>query len=307
VGRAERQRRGATPYSEFDAGLGQRLPLRILLAEDNHDQPGARRCGSCSAWATAATSWATGREAVEAVERRPYDVVLMDVEMPEMDGLEAARQIGHALGAHRPTHHRDDGQRHARRSRALPRRRHRRLRRQAGSHRRAPGRPAAAARGLSRAHDAAAQRSAGHGRGDPTPAALDALPILDVTAFDEAREFLGEEADEVIGRVVGSFRANTPTMLASVRDACAKGDAAQLHMSASHDCKGLSGTVGARPRSGAVPAARVRRPRRAGGRSRPRRSIDSRASSPWPTRRSRPKKAPPGDRRGTEGSQLRAR
>jgi CheY-like chemotaxis protein len=85
-GRAEDFRPAVGP------GLAMRLPLDILVAEDNaiNQKVVLRMLAHLGYQADTA---ANGREVLGALERRNYDVVLMDIQMPEMDGIETTRHI----------------------------------------------------------------------------------------------------------------------------------------------------------------------------------------------------------------------
>lgn len=101
IGAAAPSRRGA---SRCESPRDGRRPVRVLLAEDNAvNQTLVVRLLEKRGWDVAVAS--DGREAVAALQCQPFDVVLMDVQMPEMDGLAATaaiRQREEATGRRTP-------------------------------------------------------------------------------------------------------------------------------------------------------------------------------------------------------------
>jgi signal transduction histidine kinase len=85
----------------FDPLFASRLPLRILLVDDNQvNQRVGRRFLEKLGYRIEVLG--NGLEALRAVAREMFDIVLLDVQMPEMDGYEVARQIVRGRNGERP-------------------------------------------------------------------------------------------------------------------------------------------------------------------------------------------------------------
>jgi CheY-like chemotaxis protein len=76
----------------LQTAFATQYPLRLLLAEDNpFNQAVATAILNKLGYQFDMAE--NGEQALQMLEQKPYDVILMDVQMPEMDGLEATRII----------------------------------------------------------------------------------------------------------------------------------------------------------------------------------------------------------------------
>jgi len=219
-----------TPRWALDAIRGS--AIRILLAEDNITNQQVA-LGILKGLGMRADAVADGAEALRSLETIPYDLVLMDVQMPELDGLEATRRIRDAGSA--VLHH--DIPIVAMTANAREGDREQCLQAGMNDYVTKPVSPAALARALERWLPLGGVSIAAS-----EPAAVDPRP--DSLTFDRAglvARLMGNR--ELARLVVGEFLADIPKQIEALKHSLAvgeTGDAIRL----AHSIKGASANVG---------------------------------------------------------------
>ena len=214
---------------EGGAAAVARRRLRVLLAEDNavNQRVAVLMLERLGVRPDVA---ATGEEALQALRERPYDVVLMDVQMPVMDGLEATRRLRAELPAERQPRV------VAMTANALAEDREECLAAGMDDYLAKPVRREELAAALSRAE------------GLTVPVVEEEQPVESVVVDPEVLHGLtgrlGDRAAAVVGRLLDTWEAETAGRLAELDDAVAVGDADAVARTA-HALRGGSAALGA--------------------------------------------------------------
>jgi CheY-like chemotaxis protein len=222
--------RSPAPAAPRTAAAGEGLrPLAVLLAEDNlvNQRLAVRLLEKRGHRVTVANN---GKEALAVLEGQTFDVVLMDLEMPELGGFDATAQLRareRGTGRHVPvialTAHAMKGDR----ERCL-----------AGGMDGYVSKPIRAAELFTALEEVLGPPA------PPEPKAEPASPAdADVMDFQAALEHVGGDP-QLLREVAEVFLAESPAMLAAVGEAVAARDAARLKRAA-HTLKGSAGTFAA--------------------------------------------------------------
>ncbi len=226
----------------IDHQAGHRFPLRILLAEDNIiNQKVTRHLLEKMGYRADVVT--TGYEVLDALAQQPYDVILMDVQMPDMDGIEATRRIRDRWPAPQQPHiialtaHAMDGDRQWCLDAGM------------NDYLGKPVQVAALATALRQAAAQQGGTSSEQGN-DSAPAAAPPRPAppsqaaLDARAFEQFCTTMGGEECGLALELMTIFLNDTPQKLAALRQALADADAETLCRIA-HTLKSSSAQLGA--------------------------------------------------------------
>src|SRR6266853_4286262 len=208
-----------------------RATLRVLLAEDNPVNQQVAVAMLVKRGHEVHVS-SNGREAVDAVKERDYDVVLMDIQMPEMDGFEATHAIralpkGRDLPIIGLTAHALSGER----ERCLSHGMTEYLAKPFKAHE------------LFALVEGAGQRKAGAAVPAPPPAA----PPVDLEGFRATLREAG--AEQALYSIIDTFVRQAPDRLAALAAAVAGGTGTEI-VRAAHVYRGAAATIGARELAG---------------------------------------------------------
>jgi signal transduction histidine kinase/DNA-binding response OmpR family regulator/HPt (histidine-containing phosphotransfer) domain-containing protein len=226
---------GAVPPAVRD--VGSPVPLRILLAEDNGiNQKVALRLLERLGYGAEVVG--DGRQVLARLDHAAYDVILMDVQMPEMDGLEASRAIcARWAASERPCII-------AMTAEAMQGDRDKCLAAGMDDYIVKPVTLDRLAAALAKCRPLAAAIAPEAAAAPPVEKQIIAAgTALDRDVLDQLREDLGGTA--ALREVIRSFLDQTPSVLSALRDAAARADVPSIRRAA-HMIKGTSSILGAR-------------------------------------------------------------
>ena len=230
----------AAPSRAEPAPVPQRH-LRVLVAEDNvvNQRVALLMLERLGYRADVA---ANGLEAVQAVTRTPYDVVLMDVQMPELDGIGATERLRTSLPPGRQPRI------IAMTAGALAEDRERCLAAGMDDFLSKPVRREELAAALSRAARASPGEATADGASAAAPESVatpgDEPPVVDPSVLGSLAERLGPRGPAFLASLLGTWGSETSARMAAVAAAVEAGDAEAVGRAA-HAVKGGSGSMGA--------------------------------------------------------------
>ncbi len=231
----------------FDATMGQRHPLHILLAEDHptNQKLALRILDRLGYRADVA---ANGLEVLAAIKRQHYDVILMDMQMPEMDGLDATRHIRQQETEHGDEHLRII----AMTANAMQGDRELCFAAGMDDYISKPIRVEILVEALSKVQPHYHEDGHHHDHDATTPSSSESvtlnkveseMDILDMTAIENLLEITGGDP-EFLAEMIDSYLETTPPLLTKLHESLEAGDAAGFRMAA-HTLKSGSADFGA--------------------------------------------------------------